>query len=357
MEEFNTPMMKQYLQIKKDYQDCLLFFRMGDFYELFLEDARVGAKVLDITLTGKAAGKNKRIPMAGVPFHAVDSYLAKLVKAGYKVAICEQMTEPDGKGIVDRQVVRIVTPGTVLDEKTLEKKENNYLISFLFDEKTLGMAVADLSTGQFQTTEFKISNLEQLVLNELSRINPSECILHVDHYNDINFLKILKKYKGLNIYCFQEWDHFSRKSEQFLKKHFGVNSLAGFGIDGKGKALQASAALLGYLQTTQKDTVSHIKNLSMYNTNEYVQLDRSTIMNLELFSTLREGERKGSLLSILDHTNTAFGGRMLREWVRKPLLQKNDILDRQEAVSMLLKQQKYELICKINYPKLWILSA
>jgi DNA mismatch repair protein MutS len=184
MHEFTTPMMKQYMDIKKQYLDCLLFFRMGDFYELFLEDAHIGAKVLNITLTSRPKGKDGRIPMAGVPFHAVDIYLAKLVKAGYKVAICEQVTLPNKYGIIDREVIRIVTPGTMLDEKALEKKENNYIISLLVEGTTASIAAADISTGYFSAFEIECENIAQQLADELSRIKPVECILPENLYND-----------------------------------------------------------------------------------------------------------------------------------------------------------------------------
>src|ERR1700722_5208126 len=171
---FTTPMMKQYSDIKKQYTDCLLFYRMGDFYELFLEDAHIGARILNITLTGKANGKGGRIPMAGVPYHAVDTYLAKLVKAGYKVAICEQLSPPNKKGLVKRDVVRIITPGTMLDEKALEKKEHNYLISLTIDKKNVALTVADISTGYFATSEILTDFKEQVILDELARIHPKE---------------------------------------------------------------------------------------------------------------------------------------------------------------------------------------
>jgi len=176
-ENFSTPMMKQYSDIKAQYTNCLLFYRMGDFYELFLEDAHIGARVLNITLTGKANGKGGRIPMAGVPYHSVDTYLAKLVKAGYKVAICEQLSPPNKKGLVKRDVVRIVTPGTMLDEKALEKKENNYLISLALDGKKVAVTITDVSTGYFATTEIAGDTPEQIIRNELARIHPKECIL------------------------------------------------------------------------------------------------------------------------------------------------------------------------------------
>ncbi len=334
MSEFTTPMMKQYEEIKKQYSDCLLFYRLGDFYELFMEDATVGAKVLNLTLTGRPRGKDGRIPMAGVPFHAVDSYLAKLVKAGYKVAICEQVSEPDKKGIVDREVVRIVTPGTVLDEKTLNSKENNYIISLTYDSKILGIACADLSTGQFQAANLPFENLEHILINEVAKISPSECILPARLYNDSRILKALKTQQNLNIFCYQNWDNFSGNPQLILKNHFKIKSLESFSLHGKVQAQTASAALLGYLKETQKDKVDHFKTITCLSSDRHVLLDRSTITNLELFSTIRDSDKRGSLLSIIDHTITPMGGRMLRDWVRKPLSTQDDILQRHDAVEV-----------------------
>lgn len=332
MENFTTPMMKQYMQIKKQYSDCLLFFRMGDFYELFLEDAHTGARVLDITLTGRPNGKQGRIPMAGVPFHAVDSYLSKLVKAGYKVAICEQMSEPDKYGIVDREVIRIVTPGTVLDEKALDKKANNFIISLSIGEKSFGMAAADISTGLFQVAEFDSTYLNQIVIDELARLSPSECVLHESLSNNPLFLKLLKIQKGLNIYCFNDWEKYSDNAAPFLKKQFKVRTLMGFGIDGKEQAIRTAAALMGYLKHTQKDKVGHFKSISLFNQKDSLVLDKSTMVNLELFSTLRDHDSEGSLIDTLDHTVTAMGGRMLKNWMRTPLTVTAEIVKRHDAV-------------------------
>jgi len=339
MEETQTPMLKQYLKIKKQYQDCLLLYRMGDFYELFQEDAYIGAKVLDITLTGKANGKGKRIPMAGVPFHAIDSYLFKLVKAGYKVAICEQVSEPNKYGLVDREVIRIVTPGTILDEKTLEKKENNYIVALSFDKKAVGIAVADISTGQFSTGEYQLGDLKQILTDELSRLHPSECILEEQVYNQPEILKILHAQKGLNIFCYNDWHQYTNNPKKILKKHFGMSSLIISGLEKNTQALESSAALLGYLTYTQKNQVSHFKSLSPLNADEYMILDRNTIVNLELFTTIREHDKKGTLIQLLDQTITGMGGRTLREWIRKPLIHKKEIEDRLKAVEYFLTKK------------------
>ncbi|HET9947237.1 MAG TPA: DNA mismatch repair protein MutS [Patescibacteria group bacterium] len=339
MSEFSTPMMRQYHSIKKKYPDCLLFYRMGDFYELFMEDAHIGAQILNITLTGKAGGKDGRIPMAGIPYHAVDVYLAKLVKAGYKVAICEQLSAPNKKGLVERDVVRIVTPGTLLDEKALEKKENNYLISIGMEDEKVVLSVADLSTGYFAAS-FKEGNFSQWLLDELARLSPSECIVEEKLYEDAEFLKLLKTQQFMNIYPLLTWKTYASDADMLLKNHFGVKTLASYGIEDNRLVKQTAACLLGYLKETQKSTLSHIKALILYETDDAMVLDKSTMLNLELFSTIREHDTKGSLLSAIDATTTAMGGRLLKAWVKKPLLKKELITARHDCVAHLVTSKK-----------------
>lgn len=338
--------MKQYVEIKKQYEDCLLFYRMGDFYELFMDDAYIGAKVLNITLTGRPKGKDGRIPMAGVPYHAVDTYLAKLVKAGYKVAICEQMSLPNKKGIIEREVVRVITPGTMLDEKALEKKENNFLISIALDKDMLAISTVDISTGYFTTAEIQLDEHKQQLRDELSRLHPIECILSEEVYNNAEFLKILRSEKGLNIFCFQNWDIYANNAKAVLKKHFGVSTLASFGIESYVLPLKSSAALLGYLKETQKDNVSHLKKITLRSSEESVILDRSTIINLELFSTIREHDTRGSLLSVIDQTDTPMGGRLLKQWLRSPLTNREEITMRHSTVEELLSLPELRRVIK-----------
>lgn len=340
MNTLPTPMMTQYLHIKKNYQDCLLFYRMGDFYELFLEDAHIGSQILNITLTSKSNGKSGKVPMAGVPYHAVDNYIAKLVKAGYKVAICEQLSPPSKKGLVERGVVRIVTPGTLLDEKALDQKKNNYIISINSKDTLVAFSIADLSTGYFATTQIDTANKKQYIQDQLARLTPSECILPENLYNDAAFLRLLKTEQGMNIYALKQWSHFTSDSENFLKTHFKIKTLTSFGIEGKKQAIETAAALLGYLQETQKTTLSHIKKISLYEELTTVQLDKSTMINLELFSTLRDHDTRGSLLAVLDETITAMGGRMLGVWLKNPLLEKEKVTSRHDAIDELLKKAK-----------------
>ncbi len=336
MNDFSTPMMKQYREIKKQYPDCLLFYRMGDFYELFMEDAHIGAQVLNITLTSKSGGKDGKIPMAGVPYHAADTYLTKLVKAGYKVAICEQLSPPNKKGLVERDVVRIVTPGTLLDENVLSKKENNYIISVCIENGILAIAAADLSTGYFAATQMAYTDLQTVLQEELSKLHPSECILPQDLYNDTRFLKLLAVEKNMNIFPFSDWNIYTSDATKVLKKHFHLTTLESFDIITQLLAQQSAAALLGYLKETQKGTVSHIKKISSLKSEDGLVLDRSTIINLELFSTIRDHDTRGSLLSILDQTITPMGGRLLKQWIKKPLIEKETIEKRLDALAYFL---------------------
>lgn len=339
MHTFATPMMRQYAKIKKKYADCLLFYRMGDFYELFMEDAHIGAQVLNITLTSKAGGKDGRIPMAGIPYHAVETYVAKLVKAGYKVAICEQLSPPNKKGLVERDVIRIVTPGTMLDENALEKKENNYLVSVVATEDKAALAIADISTGYFAVCE-KEAPFAEWLSTELARLAPSECLLPENLYNTGEFLQLLRSQQGMNIYPMRSWETYTKNAEEFLKKQFGVQTLAAFGIAEKKLGKEAAAALLGYLQETQKTTIKHIKKLSVYETETTMVLDKATMLNLELFATIREHDTQGSLLSLLDETITAMGGRLLKVWLKKPLLQEKEIVLRHDGVGAFVTAHK-----------------
>ncbi|MFC1790349.1 DNA mismatch repair protein MutS, partial [Patescibacteria group bacterium] len=296
--QFSTPMMKQYIGIKKKYPDCLLFFRLGDFYELFLEDAVVGAQILNITLTKRPRGKDGHIPMAGVPFHAAENYIHKLIKAGQKVAICEQVSEPDKKGIVEREVVRVITPGTVLSSKSLADKESNYTMALSWGRRWLGIAFADISTGEFLTTQIE-KKKEAAFFSQIARFLPVECILSPQDYQQGELLKKLSTQPGLNIYPFSEWKKFSEDSCLFLKEHFQVATLSGFCLAGKKQATIAAAVLLGYLKSTQLGKIVHLKPVKFYYPDEFLILDKATIVNLELFATLGEKNKKGTLIYLL----------------------------------------------------------
>ncbi len=311
--------MKQYLRIKSQYSDCLLFYRMGDFYELFLDDAIVGAKVLGITLTSRSKGRDGRIPMAGVPYHAVDTYLHKLVHAGHKVAICEQLTEPNSKGIVERDVIRIVTPGTIVTESALDRSKNNYIVSIVFGRNAVALSCADISTGEFMTEQLNGEDTVQILLDELHRLEPSECILSSRDYEDKDLLLQLSSLRHMSITPIASWETKKEAVASKLQSYFGRASLQVFDLLDKVLAQQASLALYEYLSETQKGKIDHIRSIRLMNTEDVVLLDRSTIINLELFSTIREHDTDGSLLQAIDGTQTAMGARLLRSWLCAPL--------------------------------------
>lgn len=345
--QFTTPMMQQYMRIKGEHPDALLMYRLGDFYELFLDDALVGAKVLQITLTRRPRGKDGDIPMAGVPYHAADRYIAKLVKAGYKVAICEQVSEPDSKGIVDREVIRIVTPGTILDEQSLEQKEHNYIMSVIFRGTMIAFAAADISTGDFYCGEYSkdapdFHSLQQILL----RFKPAECLLNHNNYNNPEVLGFLKAHGVENCVCVPQWDDFTRRATAKLHKQFRVVTLKSIGIDTEKHAIESASALLGYISETQRGHIDHLTSLKRYNSEESVILDESTVSNLELFATLHTKSLEGSFIYAIDHTVSGAGGRLLREWVKQPLRSLSQIQKRQNAVQELLANSTLRTIIR-----------
>ncbi|MBU0708558.1 DNA mismatch repair protein MutS, partial [Patescibacteria group bacterium] len=342
---FKTPMMQQYLDIKKQYPDCILLFRLGDFYEMFLGDAKIGSEVLGITLTSRSRGQDGRIPMCGVPYHAIDAYLGKLTKAGHKVAICEQMEDAceakahrsGGQGVVERDVVRVVTPGTVLDDRNLVQKENNYLLAIEVDKKYLGLAYADLSTGELSIRQVEFRNLEKGLAAEILRIKPVEVISSHGNYNKADVLRALRVVPGVNIFPYDNWESAVRDAHKVLREHFQVKAFGGFGIDPRQnqQALRAAAALLTYLKETQKGPLKHIQKLTPYQSDRVLRLGAATIANLELFSTLRGQQRQGTLIEVLDRTRTAAGGRKIRHWLLQPLRELEDINQRLDAIQVL----------------------
>lgn len=342
MPEYVTPLMQQYAQIKAQYPDCILLFRLGDFYELFAEDAKLGAELLNITLTRKAQSKGGDVPMAGVPFHALDTYLAKLVSHGHNVAICEQTTLPgeNGQKLVEREVVRIVTPGTVLAEHSLEQKENAFVVSILFDRKLLSLAWADLTTGEMWVTEKPLSDAKRGalpdIIDELSRFHPREAIFPPNLAQTDTITALQERFPGLKLHAYPSWDSYAHRAEALLCEQFGVRTLAGFGLENAAMAQQTAAALLGYLEYTQQQTVTHIRSLRSYRSEPYVILDTATIYNLELFHSLRHGDTTGSLLHVIDQTVTALGGRRMRHWLRFPLRDAAKINERLDAIEWLL---------------------
>lgn len=330
-----TPMMQQYLETKKEYQDCILFYRLGDFYEMFFDDALVASKELEITLTGKSCGQEERAPMCGVPYHAVDSYLNKLVSKGYKVAICEQMEDPKlTKGIVKREVVRIVTPGTNLDIQALDDRKNNYLLCVCYFPGKIGISVADVTTGDYYLTE--VEDIRKLK-DEINKYAPSELICNEQFFVSGYDIEDLKNRLHVSVYSLDPHYFDEDTCRKVLLKHFHVTTLSGLGIEDFPTGLIAAGALLQYLYETQKTSLAHFTHLYPYLTSKYMLLDSSTRRNLELTETLREKQKRGSLLGVLDRTKTAMGGRLLRKYIEQPLIDKEKIEEHLDAVEALVK--------------------
>lgn len=329
-----TPMMQQYMNTKKDYPDCILFYRLGDFYEMFFEDALTASKELEITLTGKNCGMEERAPMCGVPYHAVDGYLNRLVSKGYKVAICEQVEDPKlAKGIVKREVVRIVTPGTNLDMQALDETKNNYIMCIVYTGEHYGLSVADVTTGEYMVTELESS---AKLMDEIYKFVPSEIICNESLYVSGIPFDDLKNRLGIVIYSLDAWYFDDTICRQTLQDHFKVQSLEGLGLADYDGGVLASGALLKYLEETQKNSLSHLSKLTKYTTGNFMVLDNSTRRNLELVETLREKQKRGSLLWVLDKTKTSMGARMLRKYVEQPLIEKEMVQKRLDAVEELL---------------------
>ena len=328
-----TPMMQQYLDTKKEYQDCILLYRLGDFYEMFYEDALLASKELEITLTGKNCGQEERAPMCGVPHHALEGYLSKLVSKGYKVAICEQMEDPKtAKGIVKREVVRIVTPGTNLNLQTIEESRNNYLLCIVYFPGKTGISVADVTTGDYYLTE--VEDIRKLQ-DEIMKYEPSEIICNEQFLVSGYDIDDLKNRLGITVYSLQAHYFDEDNCRKTLMKHFHVNTLSGLGIEDFPTGLTAAGALMQYLYETQKTSLAHFTHLYPYLTSKYMLLDSSTRRNLELTETLREKQKKGSLLGVLDRTKTAMGGRLLRKYIEQPLIDRAKMERRLDAVESL----------------------
>ena len=320
-----TPMMQQYLDIKAKHKDCILFFRLGDFYEMFYEDATLASKELELTLTGKDCGLSERAPMCGVPFHAATTYITRLIDKGYKVAICEQLTDPAlSKGLVERDVIRIITPGTVVDPAMLDEKSASYVLCVAFSGKAASLAYADVSTGEL--VAHLLADAERTLRDELMRIRPHEIV--------VNNIEQLTPYLSESVSCSALPDSaFQKKNaEQAIFEHFGVMSLTSLGLEDRDKRAIAAGALLRYLNDTQKNALCHITQLTVYQGADTMFLDRMTRRNLELTESLRSGECRGSLLWLLDKTHTAMGARLLRSWVESPMLSRERIQARLDAV-------------------------
>ncbi len=333
MVEELTPMMQQYMETKKQYADCILFYRLGDFYEMFFEDALTASKELEITLTGKACGLEERAPMCGVPFHAVDSYLTKLVSRGYKVAICEQVEDPKlAKGLVRREVIRIVTPGTNLNMQSLEETRNNYLMSIVYTASTIGISVADVTTGDYYLTE--VEDLRKLN-DELMKYQPSEVICNEAFLVSGFAIDDLRGRLHISVNALDAHYFDDDGCRRLLTRHFKVNTLIGLGIEEFPVGMVAAGSLLAYLYDTQKTELTHFTHIYPYLTSKYMLLDSSTRRNLELTETLREKQKRGSLLWVLDKTKTAMGGRLLRSMLEQPLIEKAEMEKRLDAIGEL----------------------
>ncbi len=325
-----TPMMQQYLDIKEQHKDCILFFRLGDFYEMFFSDAELASRELEITLTGRDCGMEERAPMCGIPYHAADNYISRLITKGYKVAICEQVEDPAlAKGIVKRDVIKIVTPGTVTDSSMLEEKKNNYLMCIYRFKNLFGLSVVDISTGEFSCTQLNWGNTFGKLTDEIAKYSPSEIVTNDDFFNDPALTGSIRK--RFNVYL-------SRLDDIYFDISYAVSKLNDKFSDLNTKereydlSLNASGAMLEYLEQTQKVNLDHIQTIAFYKIEEFMILDISTRRNLELTETMREKNRKGTLLWVLDRTITSMGGRCIRKWIEQPLINVSDIQERLLAV-------------------------
>ncbi len=331
-----TPLMRQYLEIKADYPDSILFFRLGDFYEMFMDDAVLASRILGITLTSRNKGDADAIPLCGVPYHSSQGYIAKLVAEGHKVAICEQVEDPKAaKGIVKREVVRVVTPGLVTDTDTLEPKENNFLLAVVAKDEFFGISHLDITTGEFRVTQ--VDSLAQ-VESELGSLRPREILLCEGPTGQSLKNQIAPCIDGMMCNLLPEWVFEPDYAVEQLRTFFNVPGLQAFGCEGLPAAQQAASAVLHYLKQTQKHDLNHIRPLQTYYTKNYMLLDDSTRRNLELTATLQDGKKRGSLLGVLDRTVTAMGGRTMRHWIHYPLIDKEQILARQRAIGELVDQ-------------------
>ncbi|MGE5673526.1 MAG: DNA mismatch repair protein MutS [Mycobacterium leprae] len=334
-----TPMFAQYLEIKKEYPDTILFYRLGDFYETFFEDAELVARELDLTLTGREGGKAMgRVPMAGIPFHAADNYIAKLIERGHRVAVCDQMEDPRfAKGLVKREVTRIITRGTLVEPKMLQEKQNNFLCAVAFGKNGFGLAVTDLSTGEFAACQLEGADALRRLVDELGRLDPAEVILEPGLEGEPHLAAALKAWNTatakFDLKYFTQNDAYRR-----LTTHFGVTTLAGFGCEHLEMATRAAGAALAYLNETQKSSLTHISSLSVYYPGAFMTLDGATRRNLEITRSIRDGSRRGTLLWVMDKSATSMGGRMLRGWLERPLLTLPEIVARHEAVQELVER-------------------
>lgn len=339
----NTPMMKQYEEIKSQYQDCLLFYRLGDFYEMFGPDAETGSRVLGITLTARDGGLGK-VPMCGVPFHSAESYIAKAIRAGYKVGICEQVEDPKSvKGIVKREVIRVISPGTMLEDSYLQGRTSNYLLGVSKGETGYGLAIVDASTGEFMAAEIPDWNM---LHNEFWRYDPVECLICAD---DADILEDITRIAGENRVTITSHSAHAfqyRYAEEKILQHFQINSLSSLGCEDKPLLTIAAGAVLDYLNQMQKSKPANIMTLKVYSLKETMDLDYATRRNLELVRSLHNGDKKDSVLGVIDYTRTALGGRLLKSWIEKPLLDQNEIQRRLDSTEEMVNDTTMRLQLK-----------
>lgn len=325
-----TPMMQHYLKTHEEYKDCILFYRLGDFYEMFFDDAKVVSKELELTLTGKSCGAEERAPMCGIPYHAAETYLTRLVKKGYKVAICEQVEDPKlAKGMVKREVTRVVTPGTTLNAQALDETKNNYIMCIAYIGDHYGISSADITTGDYYVTEV---DSERKLLDEVNKYQPTEIICNEAFYISGIDIDDMKNRMGIVIYSLDAWYFSDETAQMTLKDHFKVRDLEGLGLADYDSGVVAAGALLKYLYETQKTTLSNLVAIHPYTTGKFMIIDSSTRRNLELVETLREKQKRGSLLWVLDKTRTAMGARTLRSFVEQPLIERTEIEERYDAI-------------------------
>ena len=323
-----TPMMKQYLELRDKYKDCILFYRLGDFYELFYDQAELCSRELELTLTGKDCGQEQRAPMCGIPFHAINTYIPKMVEKGYKVAICEQVEDPkNAKGLVKRDVVKIITPGTITDSTMLDEKKNNYIASIIKEKSNIAFSFCDISTGEFKVTSFNGIDSDIKLINEISRVLPSEIIIHDSIKKDVSLVSQITKLFDLYI------SYSNNISNTTVYDNASINN----NLDEIEK--NCANLLLNYIDETQKTNIDQINNIEKYSTEIFMQLDSSTRRNLEILESNREKTKRGSLLWVLDNTTTAMGGRRLRSWIEAPLLNYDEIIKRQNAVETLIQNK------------------
>ena len=325
-----TPMMQHYLKTHEEYKDCILFYRLGDFYEMFFNDAKVVSKELELTLTGKSCGAEERAPMCGIPYHAAETYLTRLVKKGYKVAICEQVEDPKlAKGMVKREVTRVVTPGTTLNAQALDETKNNYIMCIAYIGDHYGISSADITTGDYYVTEV---DSERKLLDEVNKYQPTEIICNEAFYISGIDIDDMKNRMGIVIDSLDAWYFSDETAQMTLKDHFKVRDLEGLGLADYDSGVVAAGALLKYLYETQKTTLSNLVAIHPYTTGKFMIIDSSTRRNLELVETLREKQKRGSLLWVLDKTRTAMGARTLRSFVEQPLIERTEIEERYDAI-------------------------